>query len=75
MVFSVGMRSIDKVHQLRVPVMYLIGSNDQMINPIHTKKLFQATTNSKHCQLEVSDHRSHTGIGNICSLFPFFIGL
>jgi hypothetical protein len=47
------MRSIDKVHQLRVPVMYLIGLNDHMINPIHTKKLFQATINSKHSQLEV----------------------
>jgi esterase/lipase len=47
------MKSIDKVHELRVPIMYLIGSNDQMINPKHTEKLFQATTNSKHCQLEV----------------------
>ncbi|CAF4757778.1 unnamed protein product, partial [Rotaria sp. Silwood2] len=46
--FFVGMRSIDKVHQLRVPIMYLSGLNDKMISPLHTKHLFQATTNSKH---------------------------
>jgi hypothetical protein len=50
------MRSIDKVHELRVPVMYLIGLKDDMINPRHTKRLFQATTNSKHCQLEVNSN-------------------
>jgi hypothetical protein len=49
------MRSIDKVHQLRVPVMYLSGLNDRMINPTHTQQLFQATTNSRHSQLEVID--------------------
>ncbi len=48
------MRSIDKVHELRVPVMYLIGLKDQMIHPKHTRQLFQATKNSKHCQLEVN---------------------
>lgn len=52
-IFSVGMRSIDKVHELRVPVMYLIGLNDQMIDPSQTRQLYQATINSKHSQLEV----------------------
>ena len=47
------MKSIEKVSKLRVPAMYLVGLNDQMINPLHTRKLFQATTNSKHCQIEV----------------------
>ncbi|UJR20353.1 hypothetical protein I4U23_023484 [Adineta vaga] len=61
-VFSVGMRSIDKVHQLRVPVMYLIGLNDQMIHPKHTKQLFEATTNSKHCQLEIYADAGHTDV-------------
>ncbi len=50
------MRSIDKVHGLRVPVMYLIGLKDDMIHPRHTKQLFEATKNSKHCQLEVNSN-------------------
>ncbi|CAF4522864.1 unnamed protein product [Rotaria sp. Silwood1] len=60
--FSVGMRSIDKVHQLRVPVMYLSGLNDEMINPVHTKQLFQATTNSKNAQLEIYEDAGHTNV-------------
>lgn len=65
-IFSVGMRSIDKVHELRVPVMYLSGLNDHMINPMHTKQLFQATINSKHSQLEVI--LTFTSV----YIFPFF---
>ncbi|CAF5162694.1 unnamed protein product, partial [Rotaria sp. Silwood1] len=56
------MRSIDKVHQLRVPIMYLSGLNDEMINPVHTKQLFQATTNSKHAQLEIYEDAGHTNV-------------
>jgi hypothetical protein len=51
--FPVQMKSIDKVGRLCVPVMYLIGLKDDMINPNHTRRLFHATINSKHCQLEV----------------------
>ncbi|CAF1100600.1 unnamed protein product [Adineta steineri] len=61
-IFSVGMKSIDKVHQLHAPVMYLSGSNDRTIHPKQTKQLFQATTNSKHCQLEIYADAGHTDV-------------
>ncbi|CAF1016710.1 unnamed protein product [Adineta ricciae] len=61
-VFSVGMRSIDKVHEFHVPVMYLIGLNDRMIHPKNTKQLYEATVNSKHCRLEIYADAGHTNV-------------